>query len=46
MDDLIQMMDWFEKIVPSTSLENLDRKDITFEVINLKHTLAQITFRH
>jgi len=39
IEDLTQMMDWSEKIVPSTSLEKLDKKDITFEVI--KHTLMR-----
>ncbi|KAF8333359.1 hypothetical protein F5887DRAFT_893721 [Amanita rubescens] len=39
IEDLTRMMDWSEKIVPSTSLEKLDKKDITFEVI--KHTLMR-----
>ena len=39
IEDLTRMIDWSERIVPSTSLEKLDKKDITFEVI--KHTLMR-----
>ena len=40
IEDLTQMMDWSEKVVLSKSLEMLDKKDITFEVI--KHTLMRV----
>ena len=39
IEDLTQMMDWSEKLVPSLSLEKLDNNDITLEVV--KHVLMR-----